>query len=71
MTTRTPSSRSPRAAEPRRETLLSDFTLTPLSTEERRAAALAVCHRAADAAEARELLDALGLLDIAIVRGAA
>jgi hypothetical protein len=30
-----------------------------------------VCHRSATAEEARELLDALGLLDNAMVRGAA
>jgi hypothetical protein len=51
--------------------LLADFTLVPIGPEERRRAALAVCHRSATAEEARELLDALGLLDNAMVRGAA
>jgi hypothetical protein len=50
---------------------LADFALTPVSPEERRRAALAVCHRSTTAEEARELLDALGLLDAAIARGAA
>jgi len=60
MTTMT-SSRSPRT-EPRRESLLTDFTLAPVSADERRRASLAVCARSADAAEARELLEALGLI---------
>jgi hypothetical protein len=42
--------------------MLSDFTLAPVTPAERRRAALAVCHRCTDATEARELLDALGLL---------
>ena len=49
-------------AEPRRESLLTDFALSPVSEEERRRAQLAVCARSADASEARELLEALGLL---------
>jgi hypothetical protein len=48
--------------EPRREALLSDFTLRPVTDEERRRARLAVCARSADATEARELLEALGLI---------
>ncbi|HTR68792.1 MAG TPA: hypothetical protein VMH41_01015 [Mycobacteriales bacterium] len=71
MTTKTRTARAPKGAETRREALLSDFALTPVSDEERFAAALAVCQRATDASDARELLDALGLLDVAIVRGAA
>jgi hypothetical protein len=63
--------RGHKPTEPRRESLLSDFALAPLSAEERRRAALAVCNRATSADEARELLDALGLLDLAILRGAA
>jgi hypothetical protein len=68
-TTRTPHRAKP--AEPRRESLLADFTLAPVSAEERRRAALTVCHRSATADEARELLDALGLMDATILRGAA
>jgi len=68
-TTRTP--RRTKPAEPRRESLLTDFALAPISPDERRRAALAVCQRAETAAEARELLDALGLLDQAFLRGAA
>jgi hypothetical protein len=71
MTTTTRTPRRSKSVEPRRESLLTDFALTPISAEERRRAALAVCHRAADADEARELLEALGLLDTAILRGAA
>lgn len=71
MTTTTSTRRRTKPAEPRRESLLADFALTPLSPQERRQAALAVCHRAADAAEAREMLEALGLLDPAMLRGAA
>jgi len=52
-----------KSGEPRRETLLTDFTLVPLSPTDRRQAALAVCEQSADAEEARELLSALGLLD--------
>jgi hypothetical protein len=70
MTTRSTSGRA-KSAEPRRESLLADFALTPVSPEQRRLAALAVCHRSATAGEARELLDALGLLDITMARGAA
>ena len=61
----------PRTAEPRREMLLTDFTLAPVSDEDKRRAAVAVCARCADAAEARELLEALGLLDDAALRRAA
>lgn len=61
MTTRTV--RTERTGEPRRETLLTDFTLATLSPEERRRAALAVCRSSETADEARELLSALGLLD--------
>jgi hypothetical protein len=68
-TTRT--SRRAKSPEPRRESLLADFALTPVSPEERRRAALAVCRRSATAEEARELLDALGLLDATMARGAA
>jgi hypothetical protein len=49
-------------AEPRREALLTDFTLAPVSDEERHRAQLAVCARSKDATEARELLETLGLL---------
>jgi hypothetical protein len=63
MTPRTGTSARPKSAEPRRESLLADFAVTPISADERRRAALAVCDRAQDAAEAHDLLDALGLLD--------
>jgi hypothetical protein len=69
MTTQT--ARTERSGEPRRETLLTDFTLAQLSPEERRRAALTVCRRSETAEEARELLSALGLLDDAASRGAA
>ncbi|MGN6474581.1 MAG: hypothetical protein ACTHK4_13170 [Mycobacteriales bacterium] len=69
MTTRT--ARTERSGEPRRETLLTDFTLIPLSADERRRAALAVCHSSETVDEARELLSALGLLDDEAIRGAA
>jgi hypothetical protein len=59
-----------KSGESRRETLLTDFAIAPLSADERRQAALAVCHRSANVEEARELLSALGLLDAAL-RGAA
>jgi hypothetical protein len=71
MTTTTRTQRRTKPAEPRRESLLADFALTPVSSEERRRAALAICHRAANADEARELLEALGLLDRTMLRGAA
>jgi hypothetical protein len=71
MTTTTRTPRRAKSAEPRRESLLTDFTLAPISPEQRRRAALAVCHRSATADEARELLEALGLLDTAMLRGAA
>jgi hypothetical protein len=51
--------------------LLADFALAPLSPEARRRAALAVCHRCETVEEAKALLEALGLLDVATVRGAA
>jgi hypothetical protein len=66
MTTRASTSSRTKPAEPRRESLLTDFTVTPTSPGERRRAALAVCDRAHDAAEAHDLLDALGLLDVAV-----
>jgi hypothetical protein len=69
MTTRT--ARTERSGEPRRETLLTDFTLAPLSVEERRRAALTVCRSSETVDEARELLSALGLLDDEAIRGAA
>jgi hypothetical protein len=59
------------ATEPRRESLLTDFTLSPIPAQDRRRAALAVCARSESAAEARELLEALGLLDDTALRGAA
>jgi hypothetical protein len=69
MTTR----RAPRGktSESRRETLLTDFAVAPLSADDRRSAALAVCARSESVAEARELLSALGLLDDIALRGAA
>jgi hypothetical protein len=51
--------------------LLTDFAVTPVSADQRRRAAIAVCDRAASAEEAHELLDALGLLDVEMLRGAA
>ncbi|HWA66555.1 MAG TPA: hypothetical protein VG899_09345 [Mycobacteriales bacterium] len=57
--------------ESRRETLLTDFTLAPLTPQERRRAALTVCRGSETVDEARELLSALGLLDDAAIRGAA
>ena len=69
MTTKT--ARPERSGEPRRETLLTDFTLAPLSAEQRRRAALTVCRSSETVDEARELLSALGLLDDAAIRGAA
>lgn len=71
MTTTSESPKRGKAAEPRRESLLTDFALVPISIEERRLAALAVCARSETASEARELLDALGLLDQAVLKGAA
>jgi hypothetical protein len=59
------------ANEPRRESLLTDFTLTPVPEQDRRRAALAICDRASSVEEARELLAALGLLDDKAVRRAA
>jgi hypothetical protein len=59
------------ATEPRRESLLTDFTLTPIPAQDRRRAALAVCARSESAAEARELREALGLLEDTALRGAA
>jgi hypothetical protein len=69
MTTRSP--HRGKSGESRRETLLTDFALAPLSPEDRRKAALAVCQRSETVAEARELLSALGLLDDVALRGAA
>jgi hypothetical protein len=71
MTTNTRSPRRANAAEPRRETLLTDFAVTPISPADRRRAALAVCDRAGSAAEAHYLLEALGLLDVGLLQGAA
>jgi hypothetical protein len=60
------------ATEPRRESLLTDFTLTPIPEQDRRRAALAICDRSSSVEEARELLEALGLLaDTALRRTAA
>ncbi|HTW21208.1 MAG TPA: hypothetical protein VME70_13465 [Mycobacteriales bacterium] len=70
MTTTTRTNRRAKPAETRRESLLADFTVTPIPPEVRRRAALAVCHRASTVEEARELLDALGLLDVTL-QGAA
>jgi hypothetical protein len=67
--TRTPRRTTP--ADSGRETLLTDFALIPISDADRRRAALAVCDRSIDAAEARTLLEALGLLDPEMLRGAA
>jgi hypothetical protein len=50
--------------ETRRESLSTDFTLAPMTPEQRRRAALAVCDRSSDAGEAHLLLEALGLLDV-------
>lgn len=69
MTTRT--ARTEKSGEPRRETLLTDFTLVPLSPQQRRRAALTVCRSSETVDEARELLSALGLLDDEAIRGAA
>jgi hypothetical protein len=60
MTTMT-TPKAPRT-EPRRESLLTDFTLAPVTDEERHRASLAVCARSANAAEARDVLEALGLI---------
>jgi hypothetical protein len=59
------------ATEPRRESLLTDFTLTPVPEQDRRRAALAICDRASSVDEARELLEALGLLEDKALRRAA
>jgi hypothetical protein len=67
----TRSSQRGKPGESRRETLLTDFALAPLSPADRRKAALAVCQRSQSVAEARELLSALGLLDDVALRGAA
>jgi hypothetical protein len=66
MTPRTSAAARGKPAEPRREALLTDFSVTPTTPQERRRAALAVCDRAGGAAEAHELLEALGLLDRAL-----
>lgn len=67
----TQTARTQHGGEPRRETLLTDFTLVPLSPEERRRAALTVCHSSETVEEARELLSALGLLDDSAIQGVA
>jgi hypothetical protein len=59
------------ATEPRRESLLTDFTVTPIPEQDRRRAALAICDRASSVEEARELLEALGLLEDTAIRRAA
>lgn len=46
-------------------TLLVPIDVPPTSTEQRRCAQLAVCRAATDTDDARLLLDALGLLDVA------
>jgi hypothetical protein len=71
MTTTTRTPRRTKPADNRRESLLADFAIIPIPAAERRRAALAVCHRAETAQEARELLEALGLLDQDMLRGAA
>lgn len=71
MTTPIHNGRRGKAVEPRRESLLADFAVVPVSAAERRRAALAVCARAESAAEAHDLLEALGLLDASILKGAA
>jgi hypothetical protein len=71
MTTKPRTSRRTKPAESRRESLLADFTLAPVSAEERHRAAIAVCDRSATVDEARELLEALGLLPRESVQGAA
>ena len=54
MTTTSQTPKRGKTAEPRRESLLTDFALVPISIEERRLAALAVCARSETADEARE-----------------
>jgi hypothetical protein len=51
-----------------RDRLLADLTVVEPSPAERRRAAVAVCHFNPDRDEARELLEALGLLDDAAIR---
>jgi hypothetical protein len=68
---RTPQTARGRKSETRRETLLTDFAIAAVPPAERRRAALAVCARSASAAEAREMLEALGLLDDQALSGAA
>ena len=61
-----------RVGSERRDAMLADLAVTPLRPEERKAAALVVCantlERGGTATEARELLDALGLLADPAVR---
>jgi hypothetical protein len=57
--------------EPRRESLLTDFVMTPVPEQDRRRAALAICDRSSSVEEARELLEALGLLEDTAIRRAA
>jgi hypothetical protein len=71
MTTTTRKPGRSRPVDSRRESLLTDFEVVPLTAEDRRRAALAVCRRCDTADEARELLAALGLLDQTMLRGAA
>jgi hypothetical protein len=49
-----------------RDRLLADLTVVEPSPEQRRRAAIAVCRFNPDPVEAREMLDALGLLDEAV-----
>lgn len=53
-----------------RDRLLADLSVVEPTPEQRRRAALAVCRFNTDPAEAREMLDALGLLDDDAIRSA-
>jgi hypothetical protein len=53
-----------------RDRLLADLTVVEPTPAQRRRAALAVCGFNPDPAEAREMLDALGLLDDEAIRTA-
>jgi len=64
-TTKTPSRQEQRRA------MLTDFTLSPVSPEDRRRAALAVAARGGDRDDVRLMLEALGLLDDPAVRRSA
>jgi hypothetical protein len=57
--TESPSGEKRRAS---RDRLLADLTVVEPTPSQRRRAALAVCHFNPDPAQAREMLDALGLL---------